>query len=194
MDAMSTARAAVLTGFVLAAIAGCAGKGAVDQSVDNSLGFQAGSGAVVYSSGHRYAAETLSGTTVDNQPFSSTAYKGDIVVVNFWASWCGPCRSEADTFNQVATDDKSAGVRFLGINTRDNQSAAQSFERTHHVPYPSLFDRTGALGFKFPKAAPSTTPTTIVLDRQGKIAAKVSGALDYTHLRKLVDKISSESA
>jgi peroxiredoxin len=84
------------------------------------------------------------------------------------------------------------GVAFLGIDDRDQLAAARTFERTHHVPYQSLFDRSGLLALQFPHAAPASTPTTIVIDRAGDIAAKVSGELDYTHLNTLVNAVLRE--
>lgn len=175
------------------ALAGCT-SGSINAQAGSGLGFQPGDGAVVFNAGHRYAAGDVSGTTLSGQHFSLTSLRGKVVVVNFWASWCPPCRAEVQGFNRVARDDASKGVAFLGIDDRDQLTAARTFESTHHVPYPSLFDSDGLLALQFPHAAPAATPTTIVLDRTGKIAAKVSGGLDYTHLNALVNSILAEKA
>jgi thiol-disulfide isomerase/thioredoxin len=172
--------------------AGCASGSTVDTSVDSSLGFQPGDGAVVYETGHRHLAGDVSGTTLAGKPLSLSSLRGKVVVVNFWSSSCGPCVGEAEYFDQVAKDDARDGVAFVGIDVRDQSAQAKAFEADHHVPYPSLFDPGGLLALRFPHAEPDTTPTTIVLDRSGHIAAKVSGALDYTHLRSLVNTVSAE--
>jgi peroxiredoxin len=187
-------RDVLAAGGLVLVLAGCTSGSSVDNQAGNSLGFQPGDGAVVFSSGHRYAAGDVSGTTLTGRHLSLASMRGKVVVVNFWADWCGPCRGEAQGFNQVARADASKGVAFVGIDERDQLDQAKAFEIAHHVPYPSLFDSSGLLALQFPHAAPSATPTTIVLDRSGKIAAKVNGALDYTHLNALVNAILQEKA
>ena len=125
---------------------------------------------------------------------SLSSLRGKVVVVNFWESDCVPCREEAQAFNQVAKDDAAKGVAFVGIDDRDQKAGAISFDTVHHVTYPSIFDPTGSLALQFPHAEPASTPTTIVIDRAGDIAAKVSGELDYTHLVPLVNAVLREQA
>jgi thiol-disulfide isomerase/thioredoxin len=187
--------ATVLVGLVLTgvAVAGCSGSSSVvDQSVDNSLGFQTGDGAVVYNAHDRKPVGDVSGTTLTGARTSLASLRGKVVVVNFWQSICGPCRGEASGFDAVAKEDASKGVAFLGIDVRDDRAGALAYQRAHDVPYPSIFDPGALLGLQFHGSIPATTPTTIVVDRTGKIAAKVSGALDYTHLRSLVAEIMAQ--
>jgi len=109
-------------------------------------------------------------------------------VVNYWGTWCPPCRVEADAFGALAKTYASKGVSFLGIDERDNTNSALAFDRAHGVSYPSIFDEHDSLLLAFPGAVPSATPTTILVDSTGHILAKVSGAIEYTQLRSLLDR------
>jgi thiol-disulfide isomerase/thioredoxin len=117
------------------------------------------------------------------------------VVLNIWGSWCSPCRAEAKNLVTVADDTKAKGVQFVGINTRDLQTAqAKAFEKKYAVSYPSLYDPTGKLILRFPKGSlnPQAIPTTIVLDRQGRIAVRALKALTEDELRKILDPLIAE--
>jgi thiol-disulfide isomerase/thioredoxin len=189
----SKARRLIAIGAVLFGVAGCAGTGNVNTSVDSGLGFIQGDGAIaVYKTADRAMVGDVSGTTLQGKPLSLSSYRGKVVVVDFWSSSCGPCNGEERWFEALSKQDASKGVQFVGIDERDNRDSALSFERGFHVTYPSLFDRTDSFVLDFPGAAPPSTPTTIVLDPTGHIAARVSGALDYTHLRSLVNYVRSE--
>jgi peroxiredoxin len=89
---------------------------------------------------------------------------------------------------------RDKGVEFLGVDTRDGKATADTFVASHHVTYPSLYDEAGTVGLHFSRLAPNATPTTIVLDRAGRIAARHSGAILYTQLRDVVDRVLAEPA
>jgi thiol-disulfide isomerase/thioredoxin len=180
---------------VIVGIAGCAGTNSNGNSVAGSLGFQyGGGGAYIYKTGHRQQVGDLTGTTLQGKPLSLASFRGKYVVVNFWSYNCGPCHSEEQGFEALATETASKGVQFVGIDERDNRDAALSFERQYHVTYPSLYDRNDEFTLDFPGATPSTTPFTIILDPQGGIAAKAPDSMDYTHLKELLSTVRSESA
>lgn len=106
--------------------------------------------------GERADLPDLSGKTVDGGQLDVADYKGKVVVLNVWGSWCPPCRAEAPNFETVYKDVKDQGVQFVGINTRDPKvSLAKAFEKEFDVSYPSLYDPTGKLMLRF-KRAPST--------------------------------------
>lgn len=183
--------------FALAAIAlvgaaGCAGTGNVNTSVSGSNGFQSGSGVHVYPVNDRKMVGDVSGTTLSGQPLRLSDYRGKVVVVDFWSDSCAPCQQEEPWLESLSKHFASKGVQFVGIDERDNLDAGRSFERQHHVTYPSLFDRTDAYVLDFPGAAPPSTPATIILDPEGRIAARVNGALYYTQLRRLIDDVRLE--
>jgi thiol-disulfide isomerase/thioredoxin len=180
---------------IIVGVTGCAGTGNVNTSVNGSLGYQDGDSRItIFKTSDRQQAGDVSGTTLQGRPLSLSSYRGKVVVVNFWSSACGPCLYEAQAFAGLAKADASKGVSFVGIDERDNLDAAMNFERSYQISYPSLYDRTDAYLLDFPGAVPASTPTTIILDRNGGIAAKVNGSLDYTHLNILVNHVLNEHA
>ena len=102
-------------------------------------------GLDIYQPGKRVKAPTLEGTTLDGEPFVLSDLAGNIVVINVWGSWCAPCRAETPDLVGLANENASLGVRFVGINTRDNPAAAKAFVRSFKVPYPSVEDAEGQL-------------------------------------------------
>jgi peroxiredoxin len=145
--------------------------------------------------GKRAAAPDLSGKTVDGKQLDVAAYKGKIVVLNVWGSWCAPCRAEAPNLEKVYQDLKAQGVQFVGINTRDTKTSnAAAFEKQQGVTFPSLYDPTGKLMLRFKKGTlnPQAIPSTLVLDREGKIAARSLAALSEDKLRKMIDPVLAE--
>lgn len=145
-------------------------------------------GMDLYPPGNRVMAPALDGMTLDGDAFALSDLGGNIVVMNVWGSWCAPCRAETPDLVRVANETSSRGVRFVGINTRDNPAAAKAFVRSFKVPYPSVVDAEGQLLLNFRDTVPtSVVPTTVVIDRQGKIAARIIGPVTYSTLKALLD-------
>ena len=145
--------------------------------------------------GSRDAVPDLSGKTVDGKQLDIADYKGKVVVLNVWGSWCPPCRAETPNLVKVAKETAAKGVQFVGINTRDaNISLAQAFEKQQGVTYPSLYDPTSKLLLRFKKGTLNlqTIPSTIVIDRDGKIAARTLQALSEEKLREMLDPVVAE--
>jgi len=145
--------------------------------------------------GDRGAAPDLSGKTVDGGQLDVADYKGKVVVLNVWGSWCPPCRAETPNLVKVAKETAAKGVQFVGINTRDASiSLPRAFEEEQGVPYPSLYDPTGKLMLRFKKGTlnPQTIPSTIVIDRDGKIAARTLQALSEDKLHEMLDPVLAE--
>lgn len=142
----------------------------------------------------RAAAPVLEGTTLDGDPLSLADFEGHIVVANVWGSWCGPCRAETPELVRVAREHKDQGVRFLGIDTRDSRGAAQAFVRRFKVPYPSLFDSDGRTLLPLMQLVPTAAvPSTLVVDAEGNVAARVIGRVTYTTLSGLLEDLESEA-
>jgi peroxiredoxin len=145
--------------------------------------------------GKRDAAPVLSGKTIDGEQLSTADYKGKILVVNVWGSWCTPCRAEAKNLQAVSEKLKGQGVQFVGINTRDtNTTSAINFEKEFGVTFPSLYDPTGKQMLRFKKGTlnPQLIPSTLVIDREGKIAARALMALSEDNLMGMIKPVLAE--
>lgn len=153
------------------------------------------SGISTVAKGERVDAPRLDGESLDGEKLDVADYKGKVVVLNVWGSWCAPCRLESKYFTKVAKETKDQGVQFVGINTRDPERAqAISFEKDFGVTYPSFYDRAGKLLLRFPKGTLKlqSIPSTVVIDREGKLAARFVGPLDDTRLREMLDPLIAE--
>jgi thiol-disulfide isomerase/thioredoxin len=149
--------------------------------------------AVLYSAGHRPAAPAFGGTTLTGSKLSFSAYRGRMVVLNFWGSWCVPCREEASTLAAVAAKYRSSGVSFLGVDVRDTTASAQAFVNNFHVGYPSVGDSGSVITADFSDVVPiAGTPTTLVIDRTGHIAGAVFGTVTYSDLTAILAKVTAK--
>ena len=113
---------------------------------------------------------------------------------NIWGSWCAPCRNEAPALRKAWSEHRQEGVQFIGINVRDNDVAARAFERRYKITYPSIrTDDSGAALLAFGSTLPpSAVPSTMVIDREGRIAARVIGETTYGTLTALVGETVDE--
>jgi len=132
----------------------------------------------------------VTGELLDGGRYDVTADRGKVVVVNFWGSWCNPCRAEADDLESTYQATKGRGVAFIGVNTRDDRDAAIAFERGR-VTYPSVYDPDGKVALKFDVTQVST-PSTLILDRQGRIAVAMRRATIASELQPLVERVVAE--
>ncbi|MCO5968027.1 MULTISPECIES: TlpA family protein disulfide reductase [Actinoallomurus] len=190
-----TPRALTLPAVVLlgiGALAGCAGTDAVQSGAGNSDSrYVAGDNSSQIIK-NRKPAPQVKGTTLDGKPYDLAAQSGKVTVVNFWASWCAPCRAEAPTMEQIYEQTKGSGVQFLGVDIKDGKDNAQAFLRTFKITYPSLYDQAGQVALAFRDIPPNAVPSTLVIDRHGKVAVRIIGSVPYSHLRDLVTKVAAE--
>jgi peroxiredoxin len=182
----------VVGALALVALAGCTADGAVE-SGDNQGFVSSSAGVDVIPAADREAAPEVSGTTLDGDDVALSDFAGDVVVLNVWGSWCPPCRAEAEALQEVYRTRKDQGVQFLGINTRDQPAAAKAFEDGFGIGYPSWDDADGEIQLAFRETLPpQSIPSTIVIDRDGRVAARIVGPTTYSQLSGLVDDVAAE--
>ena len=169
------------------ALTACSGA----EADSSGSGFVGGDGSiVVIDSDDRRPAPALVGTTLDGESYSLADDRGDIVVLNVWASWCAPCRAEAPELQEVWTDVQDDGVQFIGLNTRDANVAAQRFVETMGLTFPSIQDTDGRLQLLFADSLPpQAIPSTLVIDREGRVAARMLGKVSAATLRGVIDEV-----
>jgi thiol-disulfide isomerase/thioredoxin len=159
-------------------------------------GYVSGDGSVqTWDGGDRRGPFQISGTDFTGAELDTTAWAGDVVVVNTWYAGCPPCRAEAPDLTDLANEYDGDGVHFLGINTEDEAATALAFERTFETPYPSLADRDGRIVADLSGVVPlQAVPTTVVIDGDGKVAARVIGQVERSTLRSLIDDVRAGEA
>lgn len=174
------------------ALSGCASIGAPSNAP--SAGYQAGDGSfATWSDDERGDPVELAGETFAGETVDLADWRGDVVVLNFWYAGCPPCRAEAPDL--VAIHEDYPDIHMLGINPRDDAGTAQAFERTFEIPYPSLWDSDAAGVAAMQGLVPlQAMPTTVVIDHDGRVAARILGQVDPTILRGLIDDVIAEEA
>jgi len=185
--------------LLLALIAGLSGcsTGAQAGPGSNDTNYVSGSaGTTQFKAGHRPAAPKVSGATLTGQRLNLTSFRGKVVVLNFWASWCAPCRSEAPVLAQLSRAYQAKGVQFIGINIKDpGRPNGEAYQRSFGIRYPSLYDPAGQILLAFRQTVPpSAIPSTLVIDRTGRIAARTIGAIHYTGLKDLIGRLTAPAS
>jgi thiol-disulfide isomerase/thioredoxin len=157
-------------------------------------GFVSGDGTIErVAPDKRSAPLTLSGTTLEGASWKVADAKDKVLVLNVWGQWCGPCVAEMPHLQQVWSEFSAADkpMQLMGINYRDGVETAKAFLRANKITYPSLEDDGGRTLLSL-RGKANTTPTTLVLDRQGRIAARVSGPVTAATLSGLVNDVLGE--
>jgi thiol-disulfide isomerase/thioredoxin len=198
---MLSPRRAAVTAAALAALAlallvsACAGGQAAQNgpgSGDTNYVNQS-VGTTTFKAGQRPVAPSVSGTTLTGSHLGLSQYHGKVVVLNFWASWCAPCRAEAPAMAQLSNTYAARGVQFVGVNVKDpGKVNAEAFDRNLDISYPSLYDPAGEVLLAFRDTVPpSGIPSTLVIDRTGHIAGRVIGQITYSGLKQLLDQVTA---
>ena len=181
--------AAVAATLLAATLAGCSSD---EVGASGDQGFVSGRGIITtLPVAERKAPGEVAGETLDGEPIALSDFAGQVVVVNVWGSWCAPCRAEAPMLAEAARDLAKDDVAFLGIDSRDpSRSAAQAFVRRFDLPYPSIYDQQGETLLAFRGTLnPNAIPSTVIIDREGRVAASVLGEITRTTLYDLVEEV-----
>ena len=177
--------------FVLTPVlAGCAAAAAPKAIESNQLNKV---GLTQYSIKSRASAPVLSGATLTGTPFVLSSANGDVVVINVWASWCGPCRAESPDLARTSAQFAGQPVRFVGIDEQDGNQQARAFVASTGATYPNLVDSDGALLSRIRVLPQAAVPSTLLLDRHGRIAARVIGPVTGSEVETLVTALLKES-
>ena len=185
--AMGLCLAVLLTGCTNEALAGQYASG-------SGSGYISGDGAYTeIPVGERDAPVVFSGTTETGATLGSADYRSSVYVVNFWYAGCPPCRSEAPDLAAVSA--KNPKVPFVGVNILDTSATASTFAKKFGILYPSVIDTDASVQLAFAgSVAPNAVPTTIVIDRQGRVAARISGRLlEQSILTGMIDRVVAEA-
>lgn len=185
--------------LLLAAIAlagGCAtaGEDAVSDNGEFTFVSPGGQTRIFYPQGERGKVSELTGESLlePGKQIRLSQYENQVVVLNMWGSWCPPCRREADDMQAVQNKTRSMGVQFLGIDVRDDRTAASDFMTDRGLTYPSIFDPSGRTMLALDNYPRSVVPSTIVLDRQHRVAAIYLTDLLESDLLPQVRKVANE--
>lgn len=178
-----------MLGFVLT---GCTRNESVNTG---QTGYVSGDGSTLYLDvAKRSSVVDFAGTLLDGQKFQLRHWRGNVVVVNVWASWCAPCRSEATALANVYRSFAEQNVEFLGMNTRDSLVAAQAFAKRFDTGYPSVQDADGMLTLAFGNLGPAATPSTIILDKNSRVAARILGPVGEAELRSVIRAVLQDGS
>jgi thiol-disulfide isomerase/thioredoxin len=180
---VSTPRWVIAAVAVALTLTGCSA-----DLAEGDQGFVAGDGSVtVLAVDERQPAPSIVGETLDGGTFTLADHLGQVVVLNVWASWCAPCRAEAPILEEVWQDTGPLGVQFVGLDTRDSDAAARAFVDRFGITYPNVIDRDGRLQLRFGDSLPpQAIPSTVVVDRQGRVAARALGKVSAATLRTMI--------
>jgi peroxiredoxin len=151
--------------------------------------------ALLYNAGHQPLAPDFSGSTLTGAPVKLSAYRGKVVVLNFWGAWCVACREEAPTLELAAEQNQGDGVSFLGVDIEDTVGNATAFIKKQGISYPSVNDPSNLVTLAFSSVVPiASTPTTLVIGRTGHIIGAVFGEASYSELATILTKATGHAS
>lgn len=131
-------------------------------------------------------APTINMTLYGGGVLSPADYADKPVVVNFWASWCGPCRQEAPIFERLSQEYGERGVQFIGVNIQDAEADAEAYLREYAITYPNGRDDNGSISIDYGVIG---IPVTFFINKDGVVQRRWAGVMRETQLRQWIDEL-----
>jgi thiol-disulfide isomerase/thioredoxin len=141
----------------------------------------------------RTAPVSLPGELLDGEGFDLAGWTGRVVVLNWWGSWCAPCRREAKDLQAAYQATRDLGVEFLGVNIRDDRDRATAFVTDFGLTYPHLFDPAGRIALRFAEVPPNVVPTTLLLDRAHRPTVVFRRVVEQAELEAAARALAAEA-
>lgn len=183
--------AAVLLATVL--VAGCTASTDAPKQTGSEFRFVEGTPAgEVIAANERQDAPNITGELLDGAKFALDEHAGSIVVMNFWASWCAPCRVEAPDLQQIYQTYQPQGVQMIGVLVRDTKGQGQTFSQQVGMTYPSIFDPSAKIALQLNGYPLAAIPSTVVIDADGKVAAAYVSVVDLESLTGTIEQLLAE--
>ena len=164
------------------ALTGCASGTTATPSPPTALSV----GTTEFSPSQRASVSVVKGTTLDGKQLQLADYAGKVVVLNVWGSWCSTCRQESPELGRLARSKAFKDVQFVGLDVKDDKASASSFASFAGMSYPHLFDPQARTLADLKVVPPSAIPSTLIIDRSGKVAVRIIGAINTKELTAAV--------
>ncbi len=179
-------------GLLLGACSG--GSNAVDSSAGGDFRYVGATpqGHTIPPGERKLAGNATAPYLEGSKRFTLDSMRGQVVVLNYWASWCPPCRTETPGLERTYTATKAQGVAFIGVNVKDDKGGARSFIKQQDVTYPIVYDVIAKTALQLGKVPTFALPSTVVIDRAGRVAAVYSGAVLQGDLQPVVTALARE--
>jgi peroxiredoxin len=166
-----------------AVLSGCSGQG--NSSGVSQTNYVTGKGVQTsYPLGHRKTAPVISGKELGGQPLSLSTYAGKVVVLNFWASWCVPCATEAPMLQRAEPTLRRYGATVLGVTYKDATPDSEEFVRRYHLTYPNLRDGTGSFAGNY---GTDQLPESFIVDRYGHVVMLRRGEISQQFVDRAIE-------
>jgi len=193
MNRLATlSRLAVAAVAAAAALTACSGGGSGSDGTGFTYKSATKIGSVIPVKDRRQA-ENVGGDLLSGGKTTLRADKGKVVVLNFWATWCGPCTVETPQFDSLYRKVKHDGVQVIGVNTKDQRGKAKAFVKDNDISFPVIFDEDGDVLLQLGNIPSAALPVTVLVDKDQRVAAVYVGRLATKQVQPALDTLSAET-
>jgi peroxiredoxin len=175
-------------------VGACTGKDAVNQTAGGQFRFVSGTSlGKTYPVNGRKLAGDFTADLINGGSLTLRQQAGKVVVINFWATWCGPCTTETPQLDAMYRQVKSQGVQVIGIDTKDIRDKAQAFVKDNGITFPIAFDERGATAIALGRIPALSLPFTVLVDKKQRIAAVYLSRLTPNDLEPVLTQLETET-